>query len=60
MDEMIYVEVLEEDWEVPFEDEWEEEEWEFNEDKDEYTGDYEDFDLEMGFDPYEGCWTGDC
>lgn len=30
------------------------------EDEDEYTGDCDDFDLEMGFDPYEGCWTGDC
>jgi len=30
------------------------------EDEDEYTGDCDDFDIEMGFDPYEGCWTGDC
>ena len=30
------------------------------EDEDHYTGDYDDFNLEMGFDPYEGCWTGDC
>ena len=35
-----------------------EEDEDFNED--EYTGDCDDFDLEMGFDPYEGCWTGDC
>ena len=25
-----------------------------------YTGDQDDWDYEMGFDPYEGCWTGDC
>ena len=31
-----------------------------DEEEDEYTGDCDDFDLEMGFDPYEGCWTGDC
>ena len=30
------------------------------ENEDHYTGDCDDFDLEMGFDPYEGCWTGDC
>jgi hypothetical protein len=28
-------------------------------DEDEYL-DYEDYDLEMGFDPYEGCYTYDC
>jgi hypothetical protein len=28
-------------------------------DEDEYL-DYEDYDLEMGFDPYEGCYTWDC
>ena len=32
----------------------------FGVEEDEYTGDCDDFDLEMGFDPYEGCWTGDC
>lgn len=31
-----------------------------DEDEDYYVGDCDDFDLEMGFDPYEGCWTGDC
>jgi hypothetical protein len=28
-------------------------------DEDEYL-DYEDYDLEMGFDPYERCYTWDC
>jgi hypothetical protein len=38
----------------------EEDDFDDNEHEDNYTGDCDDFDLEMGFDPYEGCWTGDC
>ena len=25
-----------------------------------YTGDCDDWDIEMGFDPYEGCYSFDC
>ena len=30
------------------------------EDEDEYPGDCDDWDIEMGFDPYEGLYTYDC
>lgn len=31
-----------------------------DEDEDYYDNDYEDRDLEMGYDPYCGCYTDDC
>lgn len=38
------------------EDEWDEDEEYINEDWDDYEPDVD----ETGFDPYEGCYTGDC
>ena len=34
--------------------------WEYEDDFDDYDRDYEPDVDECGFDPYEGCYTGDC
>lgn len=39
--------------------EWEEEALEEG-GEDDWLDSYWESQLEMGFDPYEGCWTGDC
>lgn len=31
-----------------------------NAEEESYTGDCDDWDIEMGFDPYEGCYSFDC
>lgn len=28
--------------------------------EEEFEGDFDDYDLEMGFDPYMGCYSDDC
>ncbi len=48
-----------EDWDDEDED-GEYADWEYEDDFDDYDRDYEPDVDECGFDPYEGCYTGDC
>lgn len=46
-------------WNKTFNDS-EEESYTEDSEEESYTGDCDDWDIEMGFDPYEGCYSFDC
>lgn len=54
VEEMFGEDITWAEWEECWADE------ESDEDFGDYPGDCDDWDIEMGFDPYEGCYTWDC